>query len=80
MPDRLLKLLKTIKLLLKIYATRTAEAIKAFWIAQEMEFNSRSFQSRILAEGTAVQDLLNPDRIIIGGDSTAGGKSQTRSC
>jgi hypothetical protein len=29
---------------------RTAEAI-AFWIAQEMEFNSRSFQSRILAEG-----------------------------
>jgi UDPglucose 6-dehydrogenase len=27
----------------KSTGTRTAEAIKAFWIAQEMEFNSRFF-------------------------------------
>jgi UDPglucose 6-dehydrogenase len=29
-----------------------------------------------LAEGTAVQDLLNPDRILIGGDSSQKDKMQ----
>jgi UDP-glucose 6-dehydrogenase len=30
---------------------------------------SNFVKSRVLAEGTAVDDLLHPDRILIGGDS-----------
>jgi UDPglucose 6-dehydrogenase len=32
-----------------------------------------------LAEGTAVQDLLNPDRILIGGDSSPEGQNAMQS-
>ena len=54
---------------------RTAEAIKSIL---DNTGNGVQFQilsnPEFLAEGTAVQDLLNPDRILIGGDSTEEGR------
>jgi UDP-glucose 6-dehydrogenase len=37
-----------------------------------------SFESKFLAEGTAVQDLLHPDRILVGGDPSVEGQKQYR--
>jgi UDPglucose 6-dehydrogenase len=54
---------------------RTAEAIKNIL---ENTGNGVKFQilsnPEFLAEGTAVEDLLNPDRVLIGGDSTPEGQ------
>jgi UDPglucose 6-dehydrogenase len=53
---------------------RTAESMKEVLVA-----NSNSCQFEILsnpefmAEGTAVEDLENPDRVLIGGEATPGG-------
>lgn len=54
---------------------RTGEAIKSIL---DHTGNGVQFQilsnPEFLAEGTAVQDLLNPDRVLIGGDQTPAGQ------
>lgn len=54
---------------------RTAEAIKSILdnTGNHVQFQILS-NPEFLAEGTAVQDLLNPDRILIGGDPSAEGQ------
>jgi UDPglucose 6-dehydrogenase len=54
---------------------RTAETIRSIL---DNTGNGVKFQilsnPEFLAEGTAVEDLLNPDRVLIGGETTEGGK------
>ena len=54
---------------------RTAEAIKSILqnTGNGVKFDILS-NPEFLAEGTAIEDLLNPDRVLIGGDKTPSGQ------
>jgi len=71
------KIAKTNKIVVEksTLPVRTAEAIKSIL---DNTGNGVQFQilsnPEFLAEGTAVQDLLNPDRILIGGDESVEGQ------
>src|SRR6187402_2304366 len=54
---------------------KTADAIKSILAsnAKGLKFSVLS-NPEFLAEGTAVQDLLSPDRVLIGGERTPGGE------
>ncbi|OHX64951.1 nucleotide sugar dehydrogenase [Flammeovirga pacifica] len=54
---------------------RTAEALKDILSNSESGFNFEILSNpEFLAEGTAIDDLLDPDRVLIGGDDTPTGK------
>jgi UDPglucose 6-dehydrogenase len=71
------KIAKTDKIVVEksTLPVRTAEAVKSIL---DHTGNGVKFQilsnPEFLAEGTAVSDLLNPDRVLIGGDSSEEGK------
>lgn len=71
------KVAKTDKIIVEksTLPVRTAEALKSIL---DNTGNGVQFQilsnPEFLAEGTAVQDLLNPDRVLIGGETTSEGK------
>lgn len=55
---------------------RTAEAIKTILKANSDEGQFQVLSNpEFLAEGTAIDDLLEPDRILIGGETTEGGQA-----
>jgi UDPglucose 6-dehydrogenase len=76
------KVAKTDKIIVEksTLPVRTAEALKSIL---DNTGNGVQFQilsnPEFLAEGTAVQDLLNPDRVLIGGDSTPEGQKAVES-
>ncbi|MFA8450682.1 MAG: UDP-glucose 6-dehydrogenase [Bacteroidales bacterium] len=59
---------------------RTAESLKRILYAQNKGINFTVLSNpEFLAEGTAVDDLLNPDRMLIGGDSDEAGQDAIES-
>lgn len=71
------KVAKTDKIIIEksTLPVRTAEKIKE---VLEAESNGVNFEvlsnPEFLAEGTAIEDLLNPDRVLIGGNNSISGK------
>ncbi|MGF1530894.1 MAG: UDP-glucose 6-dehydrogenase [Puniceicoccaceae bacterium] len=54
---------------------RTAEAIREILASNSQGYRFEIISNpEFLAEGTAIRDLLNPDRVLIGGDQTESGK------
>jgi UDPglucose 6-dehydrogenase len=76
------KVAKTDKIIVEksTLPVRTAEALKSIL---DNTGNGIRFQilsnPEFLAEGTAMQDLLNPDRVLIGGDTTPEGQNAIES-
>jgi len=55
---------------------RTASSIKRIFAAQNRNFNLTVLSNpEFLAEGTAIKDLLNADRVLIGGEQTEAGQN-----
>ena len=55
---------------------RTAEAIRSILDTSDSKYAHEVLSNpEFLAEGTAIADLQNPDRILIGGDTTPGGRA-----
>ncbi|MFM2250373.1 MAG: hypothetical protein RLZZ358_1300, partial [Bacteroidota bacterium] len=55
---------------------RTAQAVKDILHNSQSKISFQVLSNpEFLAEGTAVQDLLNPDRVLIGGDQSSEGKA-----
>ena len=55
---------------------RTAQAVKDILHNSQSQISFQVLSNpEFLAEGTAVQDLLNPDRVLIGGDQSPEGKA-----
>jgi UDPglucose 6-dehydrogenase len=70
------KVAKTNKIIIEksTLPVRTAEKIKEVLLANNTNVSFEILSNpEFLAEGTAVQDLLNPDRILVGGESTKSG-------
>ena len=59
---------------------RTAEAIKSILHNTGHHINFHILSNpEFLAEGTAIEDLLNPDRVLIGGETTPEGQEAIKS-
>ena len=57
---------------------RTAEMINDVFKKINPKYNFEVLSNpEFLAEGTAIKDLVNPDRVLIGGDNTSSGKIAT---
>lgn len=53
---------------------KTAESLKKIFDSRKLDFQVLS-NPEFLAEGTAVEDLLNPDRVLIGGEESPEGQA-----
>ena len=54
---------------------KTAEKIKKILVSQNSNYKFEILSNpEFLAEGTAIEDMSNPDRVLIGGDPTPSGK------
>ena len=59
---------------------RTAQSIRTILKSNSNNFNFEVLSNpEFLAEGTAINDLLNPDRVLIGGDDTEAGQNAKNS-
>jgi UDPglucose 6-dehydrogenase len=54
---------------------RTAETLQTILDSTGMAFHFDAINPEFLAEGTAIEDLFNADRVLIGGKQTESGES-----
>jgi UDPglucose 6-dehydrogenase len=58
---------------------KTAEMLNEVFTEINPKYNFEVLSNpEFLAEGTAIEDLLNPDRVLIGGDNTISGKKSVK--